>query len=86
MSETTQEERDHARSSWNEHPSSERGDIWKRLLNDADRLAAIERQVRELADGMDTEPVGTRLSPYDVAQRLRAIIDAPESGSEKEEI
>lgn len=50
MIETTQEERDGARVSWDEHPSSERGDIWKRLLNDADRLAAIEQQVRALAD------------------------------------
>lgn len=43
MTETTKEERDDARASWDEHPGSERGDVWKRLINDADRLAQTEQ-------------------------------------------
>lgn len=53
--------------------------------SELDRLRAIERRVRELADELRSLPLdqfGMHTTPLDVAERigdrLRALIDAPE--------
>lgn len=70
MTETTQEERDHIRKHWR------KGGLYQRILNDADRLAEIDRQVRKLVSNWRKETHGC----CGCADELEAIIDAPDAG------
>lgn len=65
MTETTQDERDEVRRFCT---------VPVAFINDADRLAAIERQVREL-EQLDT-PADPLVRAF--VDRLRALIDAPD--------
>lgn len=74
MGETTQEERDNIRRLW-EAGGGVPIDVWRRALNDADRLANIERRVRELADRIESDAEPVLEDTECIVDELRAILD-----------
>lgn len=75
MTETTEGERAGALG----EPRIHDLDFLTRLLNDADSLAQIERQVRESLKILEYRSLD-RIDVENVRDRLRAVIDAPDAG------